>query len=361
MKLKLFSRIGLTFISVVMVFSMLLSACGSKGSAPALSSAQIQSLLATGRQYYANGVAMETTLTDLMVIYQRKDSDFRTGLLELVGNDKACYKDVAATEAAVADAVKGNYAKGVTDPTAIQKAAIDVLVTQSVSGEQATTSCTGLNDKVADYVVSNRKDIGDAYLNMFTQATAYLKYTSEYPEIKLINDLLQVMPLQEIYTQLGQKGIGVTDFTWLPTQNLFMVVFNQKTCDYYRNGTFKEGLLPATLVKFTNHDAELMALYGATWNSDTGSCKLYKMAALDRMTTPIVSKATKEVINNNEDQSAFPTDVPPAVPTVKPASLKAPADGGNSLVSAKSAAMKRNVNVAVPTPTYVAGYLHVSR
>lgn len=296
----------------VMVVGMLLSACApsARRVVPTVEVGGVridpQALIATGRQYYNGGVQQETTLTNLWRKYEQSMSTFRTGVRDLVANKESCYVDVAATESTIAQSVTGNM-----DGDAIFSA----LVSQSVSGEAATVECTKLNRQLADFTIANRQAVQDNLLAAFEAATKLMQYTSQYPEIDITNDLLQTYgDTTKVYKVLADNGIGVTDWSWLPTANLWVAHSDEKLCRYYTSGEFMANVSYSTKLKFTGHEDALARLYESTWNpaanGGRGECRMTRYAALEYMTRSILSSDTREVIETGEDTGVIPTEAP---------------------------------------------------
>lgn len=303
MKLNRFVRIMATLVFMV---SILLTACAPRQTPLQELGTDVKAIIDKGRVYYNGGVNRETTLTQLWANHVMTYNTFVMGARDLIANQQMCYTNVAATESTIATAVMSNL-----DGDAI----FDALVTNSVSGEAATTACVQLNQQLANYIIANRSAVQDSYMASFNAATEYMNYTSNFPEIQWMNDLLQTYgDTALLYQKLADEGIGVSDWSWLPTKNLWASTSDQNLCQYYITGAFMENLPYSTRLKFTGHEDALARLYEAAWNpaanSGAGECRLYRYAALEYMTRPIVSAATNQVITTGEDQSIFPTPTP---------------------------------------------------
>lgn len=311
MKTNMFFRI----LTVLVLATIVLSACGSPASSvpgasgvPAPVAKDLVSILNKGRKYYNDGVDMEGKVTKLRRAYETARSNIDVTVSDLVVNNAICFKNVASTEVAIGQAVM--------DQSQNSQSLINALVTQSVSGEQATTECTKLNQQIADFVISNRQAVLDAYNQFFQAATDYKLYTSDFPEIKIMNDLLQTYadPTQ-VANFLQQNNLpGFTDFTWLPTENLYMdFPGNKAKCDYYTTGAFMNDLPALMKMKFEGHEQSLLNLYEARWmptSGAKGNCRLLRQAALDEMTVSILSAGTQNVINTGTDTGSIPTPQP---------------------------------------------------
>lgn len=287
------------------LLTLLIAACGGRSSATngvpasaASSLAEVTRIMDLANDYWTKGRAMQA---HQMVLFNKYTSDrtaFEVGIQELVANQANCADLVAATEVVIAEAISSNMDN---------KAIFSGLATESVSGEQATTECAQLSNKIGDHIVSNRAAVNAAYQAQYEHATAYQLYLSSTPEIDFINDLMSTYgDIGQVWAALGEKEIGVSDFAWLPTQELQVKHSNRALCSYYTSGEFIGELPYFTLDKFAGHEDSLRRLYSATWNSGEGLCTMYRMAALDFMLRPIVSQGTAEVINSGIEQSVFP-------------------------------------------------------
>lgn len=290
-------------LPMLLVLMLLLSACG--GGVIDQAANKLTEVLSWGRDYYSRGVAQEKNITTLFRQYEQSMSTFRLGARDLITNNANCFKDVAATESAIADAALGNQDEG---------ALVNALSTDSVTGEQATSGCVEGNRQIADYVLTNRQAVQDNYMATFSAAEDYMEYTSSFPEIDVMNDLLQTYgDMNTLRKELKAQGIevvGATDFTWLPTANLWVSTTDKALCDYYTTGAFVNELMPTMKSKFENHPDALMGLYESAWDSSLGECRLTRYAALKFMTRKVVSRDTNQIINTGVDEGIFVTEQP---------------------------------------------------
>lgn len=298
------------FFLTLVSLALFLSACGTpapQGTSPVLPKIDPVAILAQARTYYNGGVNRETNITNLWRKYELAMNTFRLGAKDLLGAANACSASVAQTESTIGKAVTGNM-----DGDAIFSA----LVTNSVSGEQATTECTQIFRQLADYIVANRAAIQDANLMAFNAATEYMNYTSNFPEVDFMNDLMQTYGDPTfVYQKLADNGIkGITDWSWLPTSNLWVSHTDKALCQYYVSGEFMANLPYSMKLKFTGHEMALAKLYESSWNpaanAGRGECRMTRYAALEYMTRSIVSADTQNVIQSGQDQSVFPTPQP---------------------------------------------------
>jgi hypothetical protein len=296
---------------VVLAFIMsLAAACGTSSSSAsnpvsqAAAKVVTQGMINKMHDYYGRGKELEKELTVLDRMYSQTQNTFRTGARDLIANNTSCYKSVAQTESAIAEAALGNMEGD---------ALVNVLATgASVTGEQATSKCVDLNTRLAEYIVGHRKAVQDAHNNRFEKAQDYRLYLEHFPELEWMNDLLQTYGSpQGVYNFLESIGIpGVTDWTWLPTKGLWTSHSNKEKCDYYRNGKFKDELARDLQRQFKGHEDSLYNLYDATWNSSNSECRLYRFAALEWMERDVVSRDTRDVQESGEDTSVYITPQP---------------------------------------------------
>ncbi len=299
----------LKMVLIALIAMLLLAGCARKPTppSPALPKIDPVAVLAQARTYYNGGVNRETNLTGLRAKAELTLNTFRTTAHDLIANNASCYTNVAAAESTIAEAVMSNQSSD---------AIFSALVTQSVSGEQATTACVALNQQLANFVISNRAAVQDAFLAVVLAANEYVNYTTNFPEIDFMNDLMQTYGnLSFVYQKLADNGIGVSDWSWLPTENLRINMGSNKArCDYYLTGAFKANLRSSQQRKFTGHEDALMSMYEAEWdptaNGGKGLCTLYRYAALKEMTISPLSSDTQDVLQNNTDQGIFPTETP---------------------------------------------------
>lgn len=305
---KFFTQV---FPMLLVVLGLLVTSCGPKPttSAPSIpvSVSDWKPALDKVRTHYNGGVVMEGSTTKLRRAYEQTDSAFRLAVADEINIGKMCFKDAAAADATVANAIFDQQQDNGT--------LINALVTQSVTG-QSTPECAPIYQKLAEIVASYRPAIMDAYLLYFNQATDYKTYTSAWPEIDVMNDIFQtVADPTQVAEILKENGLpGFTDFTWLPTENLYMdFPGNKAKCDYYTSGQFMNDLPSLMLAKFQGHEQSLRNLYEARWMPMTGAngnCRLLRQAALDEMTVSILSQGTQDVINSGIDTGAVPTVQP---------------------------------------------------
>ncbi len=290
-----------SMIVLSLIATVIISGCGV-GKAVNAIGAEAQALISQGRQYYHEGIDMQTSAINLRRAYETKDSSFRLTVQDLFANKKSCFKDAATLESTVATAVMSQKSGGEL---------VNALSTSSVSGEAATTACIELNKSLADIIVSSRSGIQNAYMASFEAATAFENKISSYPEIKLVNDLLTTYGSTDgVIHALSLDGVGVTDFTWLPTMDLYVDTSNDQLCTYFKSGAFKDDLPQIVKDKFTGHDDALTGLYSTRKNPLGTGCRVYRQAALYVMTLPILSAQTSQVVGSGVDQGAMPTDVP---------------------------------------------------
>ncbi len=299
-------------VSLFLLTMYVLSACGTKASqdtVPALPKLDPVAILSQARTYYKGGVDRETNITVLWRKYELSMNTFRLGAKDLIGAANACSTSVASTESTIGNAVTGNM-----DGDAIFSA----LVTNSVSGEQATTECTQIFRQLADYIVANRAAVQNANLMAFEAATDYMNYTSSFPEVDFMNDLMQTYgDTTLVYQKLADNGVGVSDWSWLPTANLWVSHQDKNLCQYYISGEFMQNISYSSKLKFTGHESALARLYESTWNpaanGGNGECRMTRYAALEYMTRSIVGADTQQIIESGQDQGLFP-----ATPTATP-------------------------------------------
>lgn len=312
------SRISMV-IAVVMM--LIMTACGGNSLPSVLPTVQvagvnidIQGIINQAREYYNEGVTLEGSLTTLYRAYEQAMSTFRLGVRDLLANNDGCFADVARTESEIAVSVMGGQG---------QAELVNALATGSVSGEAATVACVQLRIQIADYTISHRQNVQDRYMAMFEVAVDYRLYTTNYPEVAWINDLLTTyLDTTQVYEFLGDNGIGVSDWSWLPTANLSVTHSDETLCRYYMSGDFMANISYDMQLKFTGHQDALARLYRATWNpalnAGRGQCTMTRMAALEYMTRSILSGDTRTVIETGEDMGVFPTPAPlapvPATP-----------------------------------------------
>lgn len=305
-------------IVIMFVMTMFLSACLKSSSQPESNAPVLQGPISSikdpvaawnvAQAYYTKGYKLQN---DFMKLYQYSvglDNKFRMGLGELFANNQACFDSVASTESTVAEAVMG-------DPNMSVDAIINVLATggASVSGEQATTECVKLNLQIADYTISNRSAMFDARQASYEAGLNLKAYLHDQIGNYIINDLvLSATNNQDIKNWMREKNIGITDFTWFPTNDLQTVVRGstaEATCQYYMSGTAVMELDPDFVAKFAGHENDLKSLYKGVWNSNDKTCTLYRWAAFDKMQIVPVSSDTQDVYGTGEDVGAFPTPV----------------------------------------------------
>lgn len=308
--------------SAMMISAMMvgvLSACAPKATpapesvAPALAGPisainNPTAALNVAQAYYTKGYKLQNDFMSLHQYSVGLDTKFRTGIGDLFANNQACFASVASTESQVAEAVMG-------DPTLPKDSIIDVLATggASVSGEQATSECVQLNKQIADYVISNRAAMFDARQAAYGMGLNYKAYLHDQIGNYIINDVvLSATNSQKIKDWMKEKKIGITDFTWFPTNDLQYEIRGstaQPTCSYYMDGLAVQELDPDFVAKFAGHEGDLKSLYKATWNSNSKACTLYRWAAFDKMLVVPTSAQTQDVYGTGEDQGAFPTPV----------------------------------------------------
>jgi hypothetical protein len=297
-------------VFLVVITSLVLTACGRSPAeqATGLPGVDIKKALSDIRVYYNTETTLEKDVSFLRRQYEQTRSSFDLTIRDLLANNAICYKNVAETESTIGNAVM--------DSNASSDSLINALVTQSVSGEQATSICAGLNQQIATTVITNRQAILDAYNKFFEAALNYRLSLSNWPEIKVMNDLFQTYGDPRMVEQkLVEAGLpGFTDFAWMPTENLFMdYPGNKAKCDYYITGEFMNYLPASMKIKFSGHEESLLNLYQAQWmpqSGANGNCRLSRMAALDEMTVSILSTGTIDVINTNVDSGVIPTPAP---------------------------------------------------
>lgn len=296
----------LLLLTLFTIISIMLAACASPAPtpvAPVMPKIDPKAILSQARTYYNGGVQRDTNITNLQRKFENTMNTFRLGATDLIANNKNCFKDGAEAEKTVAQAVMG------TQP---REAVFNALVTASVSGEQFTMKCAEGNQKIADFIISKRPEVQNAAQAVFEAATEYMQYTSAFPEIQWMNDFMQTYgDTAVLYQKLADNGIGVSDWTWLPTKNLWVSHTDQKLCQYYISGQFMENVPYSTKLKFTGHTDALARLYESAWNpvanGGRGECRMYRYAALEYMTRSILSSDTQNVIQGGQDQSLFPT------------------------------------------------------
>ena len=293
-------------ILAILFLSIFLTACG--GNPVQQAADKLTEIYAKAQDYYNRGVSLETNTTNLWRAYEQVYSNFRLTAMDLIKTGGQCYQDVAAAEATIAEAVMGNKPKD---------SIINSLTTDSVSGEAAVSKCAELNRQLADYIISNRREAYNAYMRAFESATGYMQYTSNFPEIDIMNDLMDTyLSAEKIEAELAKKNIHVTDWTWLPTTNLWVSHTDRALCNYYISGEFKQNLLPSVIRKFKDHEGALESQYAATWNPaanrGNGECRMYRTAALEYMTRSIISDDTRGIVEGGSDSSVFPTNTPTA-------------------------------------------------
>ncbi len=301
-------------IVALVLLIVVLAACGGGPKvpvAPGLPKVDIVGILDKANKFYNTGVdTYEKTGTQLWAAYTQKMNTFRTGARDLMGSYQLCFTNVAATESQIGIAVMSKVS---------QTGMINAFATQSsVSGEVATAKCAEGYGKLADYIISNRASIQDAYLAQFNNATDYMAYLTDWPEVQMMNDLLQTYgSTTGVYKALADRGIGVSDWSWLPTKNLWVSAGNDKNlCQYYISGQFMQNVPYSMKLKFTGHEDSLALLYESTWNpaanGGDGECRLTRFAALEYRTRSIVSQDTGDVLKSGKDTSLFP----PATPVI---------------------------------------------
>ncbi|MBU1071591.1 hypothetical protein KKG65_04275 [Patescibacteria group bacterium] len=295
------------FVFVFVLLALTLVACRGKTQEAAPNNAagvpvEIDDLISPTdlmalREYYRGGTEREANINNLKAAADLARTKFFTGIRDLIGNNQFCFKSVEETEVAIANAVMAEK-EG--------EALVDALVTASVSGESATGICAELNHGIADYTVANRQNMFNTEMAKVEALNEYLVYLEGYPERNFMNDVFQtVADPSKVYKWLADKGIGATDFVWLPTYIIQTTGRDKGLCDYYRTGDFKAELLPATLRKFTGHETALDELYSAKWNSaaygGTGECTFYRMAAIEVMRMSVQAAETIEGQNTGID------------------------------------------------------------
>lgn len=298
--MNLFKKI----VPIFVVMTFVLTACGSGAPID-----PTKAILSQARTYFKGGVDRESNITVLWRKYELSMNTFRLGAKDLFGAANACSASVALTESTIGEAVTGNM-----DGEAIFSA----LVTNSVSGEQATTECAQIFRQLADYIVANRAAVQNANLMAFEAAVDYQNYTSSFPEVDFMNDLMQTYgDTTIVYQKLADNGIGVSDWSWLPTANLWVSHGDKNLCQYYTSGQFMDNLSYSAKLKFTGHESALARLYESTWNpaanGGNGECRMTRYAALEYMTRSIVGADTQQIIQSGQDQELFP-----ATPTSTP-------------------------------------------
>ncbi len=297
-------------IPIILALTFVLTACGNpapQDTAPALPKLDPVAILAQARTYYKGGVDRESNITVLWRKYELALNNLRLGAKDLMGVANACSASVAQTESTIAQAATGNM-----DGDAIFSA----LVTNSISGEQATTECVQVFRQLADYIVANRAAVQNANLMAFEAAVEYQNYTSSFPEVDFMNDLMQTYGnTQKVYEKLAENGIGVSDWSWLPTANLWVSHTDKNLCQYYISGEFMNNIAYSAKLKFTGHESALALLYESTWNpaanGGTGECRMTRYAALEYMTRSIVSADTQSIIESGQDTELFPATATP--------------------------------------------------
>lgn len=299
-------------VLMLLIATFLITACGGgkspQDTVPAIPKLDPAAIISKGRAYYKAGVDRETNITVLWRKYEVAMNTFRLGAKDLIGAANACSASVATTESTIGNAVTGNMSGD---------AIFSALVTNSVSGEQATTECAQIFRQLADYIVANRAATANANLMAFEAATEYMNYTSSFPEVDIMNDLMQTYgDTAIVYQKLADNGIGATDWSWLPTANLWVSHSDQKLCQYYISGEFMANVTYSTKLKFTGHETALARLYESTWNpaanGGKGECRMTRYAALEYMTRSILSSDTQNIIQTGEDQSLFESTPTPA-------------------------------------------------
>jgi len=256
--------------------------------------------------YYNEGYTLQKTFVQLTNAAVVADTEFRTGLLDLMSINALCFKNVGETEAQVAEAVMG-------DPNMPASAIIDVLATggASVSGERATTECAKGYAKMADYVVSHRAKLFDTRTAAFNAGTEFQAFLHDQIGNSIINDVVALaVDNVEIREWMSKNLLGVTDFVWLPTNDLTFVVQGktaQATCEYYISGKAITELDPDFVLKFSKHESDLKSLYKGVYNSNAGTCTLKRWAAFEKMMTPLTSSGTQDVYGTGTDQGVIPT------------------------------------------------------
>lgn len=300
-----------TILSFLFIMVFMVSGCRAKTpteQANSLPGVDLSKALSDIRVHYKGGVDQETNVSFLRRQYEQTRSNFDLVISDLLANNAICFKNVAETESTIGNAVM--------DSNASSESLINALVTQSPSGEQATTQCAQLNVQIANTVISHRAGILDAYNKFFEAALRYKNYTSSWPEIKVMNDLFQTYGDPRMVEQkLEEFGLpGFTDFAWLPTNNLFAdFPGNKAKCDYYNTGAFMADLPGSVKIKFSGHEESLMSLYEVQWMPQAGAagnCRLFRQAALDEITISILTTNTGTILNTNTDSGAIPTPIP---------------------------------------------------
>lgn len=302
------------FAIVIVILLSTLSGCGKAATpapesvAPALTGpvGAVKDPVAAwnvAQAYYSKGYKLQNDFMSKHQYAMGLDSKFRLGLLELIANQSSCFANVSQTESTIADAVMSDQN--------LTEAAINALVTSSVSGEMATTECASLSRTVADYVISNRAAMFDARQAAYDVGLSFKAFLHDQIGNYIINDLISAATNnQDIKDWMLKNNIGITDFTWFPTNDLQYVIGGstaQTTCEYFRNGKAIEELDSEFVAKFAGHEGDLKSLYRASWNSNEGKCTLYRWAAFDKLLVVPTSSTTQNVFGTGEDESAFPT------------------------------------------------------
>jgi hypothetical protein len=314
MKRRVFSTVVLAVLLVGILSACAKATPAPESVAPALAGpgATIKDPVAAwnvAQTYYTKGYAMQQ---DFMKLHQYSvglDSKFRTGLSDLFANNQACFASVKDTESKIANAVMG-------DPTLPKDSIVNALVTggASVSGEQATSACVQLNKQIADYVITNRSAMFDARQAAYESGLNFKAYLHDQIGNYIINDVvLAATNNQNIKDWFRDHNIGITDFTWFPTNDLQYEVRGSTasdTCEYYMSGKAIAELDPDFVAKFAGHENDLKSLYKAVWNSNSKTCTLYRWAAFDKMLVVPTSSTTQDVYGTGNDQGAFPTVAP---------------------------------------------------
>lgn len=271
----------------------------------------VKALYDKANNYYHVGVTnYEVPLLKLDIAYKAADNEFRLGVRDQMAVAQNCFVNAAQTESQIVDAALGNMEPGQL---------VNALVTNNLTGEQATTTCATIYSKLADYVPTHRAALSQAQQARFGMAVDYEAYFSNFIEVDIMNDLMQTYGDSTlVYQKLADAGVpGITDWSWLPTKMLKATNNDEGICKYYMSGAFMDSLPLATRLKFKGHETALASLFEATWipasgNGGLGLCTMYRLAALRWFERDVLSQPTRNVQDTGVDQSAVPT-APPAV------------------------------------------------
>ncbi len=293
--------------------TILLSACAPSAPSPVntvLPGVDLTKSIQDFNAWYTKTVNQQADLQVNVLAFDGVYSKYYSTMSALVANNANCYVNVKNTEQPLLEAT--------FNPNQDQGTLINALVTNTIGGELATSICAEGNEKIANFVISGRQEVYDAYIKMQESAVFFVRDLNNTIPVKVGNDFLQTYGDPNIAEQkMRDAGIpGLTDFQFPPNEQLFYVMpGNKEICDYYITGAFKQYLPPPILNKFYGHDESLMRRYGAQWTpplgGSNGSCKLFAQAALDQIMTPIMNQNASNAINTGVDNgNEIPTVTP---------------------------------------------------